>query len=142
LGKSDKEKIISGLMPYPAHVGSALIKPIDQGKTRGLGMRAMYEQTDIALNQIKKQVEFLIDQAKGIQKRIEFSEKIYLAECRFTPVIGKTYHLYQRSDSTEFLSMIEPNEWPQRINLVYLCSVTLLADHSWQIKKDQNSKPS
>lgn len=128
-------------MSYPTHVGSALIKPLDQGKARGLGMRAMYEQTGIALNQIKKQVEFLADQAKDIQRRIEFSEKIYQAECRFIPVIGKTYHLYQRSDSTEFLSMIEPGEWSHRVHLAHLCSVTLLADHSWQIEKEQKSSP-
>ena len=35
------------------------------------------------------------------------------ATCNFIPVIGETYHLYQREDGTDFLSLIEPNSWKQ-----------------------------
>lgn len=131
--KIDKDELLSGLMPYPRHVGSAIIKPIDKGKSRGLGMRAMYEQSENNLDQIRKQIEFLIDQAKEIQERIEFSEKIYKADCGFIPVIGTTYYLYRREDGSEFLSMIAPGEWPGRYKLIHQCSVSLLADHSWKI---------
>ncbi len=41
----DKVTDSPGLLPYAHHVGSAMIKPIDQGRTEGLAMSAMYEQT-------------------------------------------------------------------------------------------------
>ncbi|HAQ38730.1 MAG TPA: DUF2452 domain-containing protein [Saprospiraceae bacterium] len=131
--KIEKDEFLSSLMPYARHVGSAIVKPIDQGKTRGLGMRAMYEQSENSLGQIRKQIDFLIDQARKIQERIEFSEKIYKADCGFIPVIGNTYYLYRREDESEFLSMIAPSEWSVRFNLVHLCTVSLLADHTWKI---------
>jgi len=64
----DKDKIAETphLLPYAHSVGSAIIKPMDKGKVKGLGMSAMYEQTDVGLNQIKEQVELLISQAQEI----------------------------------------------------------------------------
>ena len=74
-----------GLLPYASHIGSAIIKPIEEGKDKGLGMKAMYAQTDRNLNRIKEQVEVLIKQAQEIHDRIEFSEQIYVAACSFNP---------------------------------------------------------
>ena len=34
------------LLPYAHHVGSAIIKPLDKGKTKGVAMKAMYQQTE------------------------------------------------------------------------------------------------
>ncbi len=38
---------------------------------------------------------------------------VYKAAFNFEPIIGETYHLYQREDGTDFLSLIEPNSWKQ-----------------------------
>jgi hypothetical protein len=45
----DRDKITETphLLPYAHSVGSAIIKPLDKGKIKGLGMAAMYEQTDV-----------------------------------------------------------------------------------------------
>ncbi len=120
-------------MLYPNHVGSALIRPDDQGKIRGLSLQAMYEQTGISLDQIRGQIALLLDQAREIQDRITFSEKIYLADCGFEPVIGKSYHLYKRTDGSEFLSMISPEEWTSRYQFTFLTTVVLLSDHTWKV---------
>ena len=34
------------LLPYAHHVGSAIIKPLDKGKSKGVAMKAMYQQTE------------------------------------------------------------------------------------------------
>jgi hypothetical protein len=131
----DKDKIADnqGLLPYASHVGSAIIKPIEAGKSKGLGMKAMYQQTDRNLKRIKEQVEVLIRQAHEIHKRIEFSEKIYEAECGFKPIIDQKYYLYERKDKSRFLSMISPLEWGKNSGLEFICTAKLLADHSWEI---------
>jgi len=131
----DKDKTADnpGLLPYASHIGSAIIKPLESGKERGLGMKAMYQQTDVNLNRIKEQVEVLIKQAQQIHDRIEFSEQIYQADCGFKPVIGQKYYLYERENDSKFLSMITPEEWGKRTDLSFVCAAKLLADHTWEI---------
>ena len=137
----DKEKIAETphLLPYAHHIGSAIIKPIDKGKEKGLSMSAMYEQTDVQLNQIKEQVETLIRQAQEIHDRIDISEKIYKADVGFRPIIGRTYHLYEKSNDQWVISMISPSEWGNNSPYTFLATVTLLSDHTWEVIEKSES---
>jgi len=132
----DKDKIAETphLLPYAHSVGSAIIKPMDKGKVKGLGMSAMYEQTDVGLNQIKEQVELLISQAQEIHDRIQVSEKIYEADCGIQPIIGRFYYLYKRKSNKEWLiSMVSPDEWGKSMPYHFIASVKLLHDHTWEV---------
>ncbi len=131
----DKEKIAENpsLLPYAHSLGSALIKPIDQGKVKGQALKSMYKQTENQLSQIKEQVDLLVQQAQKIHDRIEISEVIYQAECRFKPVVGHAYHVYQKSDGGHLLSMIHPDEWSKQMPYTHIAHVELLADHTWDI---------
>ncbi|MEL6717530.1 MAG: DUF2452 domain-containing protein [Bacteroidota bacterium] len=131
----DKDKIAENphLLPYAHTVGGAVIKPIDKGRVKGLAVSAMHEQTNMQLDQIRKQVELLVSQAQLIHDRVEISERIYLADINFKPLIGKTYHLYQRKNGKEVLSMVAPNEWGRSKPYEFVASVKLLADHTWEI---------
>ncbi len=121
------------LLPYAHHVGSAIIKPIDKGRTRGVAMKAMFQQTENQLHQIKEQVETLIRQAQAIHDRISISEKIYKADCGFKPVPGYIYFLYQKKDETWTISMVSPPEWGSKLPYTFVAEVELLADHTWKI---------
>lgn len=123
------------LLPYAHHVGSAIIKPLDKGKTKGVAMKAMYQQTESQLHQIKEQVETLIKQAQAIHDRIDLSEKIYKADCGFKPIPGNIYFLYEKKDITWHISLISPNEWGPKLPYKYLATVELLADSTWKIVK-------
>ena len=131
----DEDKITDSPhnLPYAHTVGGAVVKPIDKGRMKGLAVTAMYEQTDMQLDQIREQIELLAVQAKAIQKRVEISEKIYQSQINFKPLIGHVYHLYSRENHEEFLSMIGPKEWGRMSNLNFIASVKLLADHTWEI---------
>lgn len=131
----DKDKIALNphSLEYGHSVGGAVIKPIDKGRVKGLAVSAMYEQTDLQLNQIKEQIDLLAQQARAIQQRVDVSEKIYLADCGFKPLIGKIYHLYERSEEQWVLSMIGPKEWKKEPPFTFINSVKLLADHTWEI---------
>ncbi|HMQ07273.1 MAG TPA: DUF2452 domain-containing protein [Saprospiraceae bacterium] len=121
------------LLPYAHHIGSAIIKPIDKGKTKGTAMSAMYQQTEKSLVQIKEQLETLIQQAQKIHSRIYLSETIYQAEMGFKPIIGKTYHLYERKDGSRLLSLVAPEEWKRNAPFLFIATVKLMADHTWEI---------
>jgi len=133
----DKDKITETphLLPYAHTVGGSVIKPIDRGRVKGLAVAAMYEQTDMQLDQIRQQVELLAEQAKKIQRRVEISERIYQTEMNFKPLISHTYHLYTRKDGSEFLSMIGPGEWGRKAPVQFQATVKLLADHTWEVLK-------
>jgi hypothetical protein len=57
---------------------------------------------------------------------------VYDAKMQFKPVIGHTYHLYQKQDDSFVLSMIAPQEWGGSGPFKeFYASVKLLADHTW-----------
>lgn len=130
----DEKKIAEnpGLLPYAHSVGSAIIKPIDKGKTKGVAMRAMYEQSETQLLRIKKQIESLLQEAQQVHDRIKLSEEIYDADINFKPIPGHVYHVYKTVENKTVLSMIAPNEW-HKCPYTFLHTVKLLADHTWQI---------
>jgi hypothetical protein len=121
------------LLPYAHTRGGVEIRPEDTGKLKGRAVSAMYEQTDMQLDQIRAQISLLAEQAQAIKSRMLVSEKIYRADMNFEPLIGKIYHLYQRSNGKYFLSLIGPREWGASSSLEFVASVKLLADHTWDV---------
>jgi hypothetical protein len=121
------------VLPYSSSVSGAVIRPTKEGVIRHKALTAMEEQTNMQLEQIRKQVELLALQAQEIQKRKELSAVIYEAKLNFAPVIGHTYYLYEKKDGSHLLSMVSPREWGggsgpyQR----FIAQVKLLADHTW-----------
>lgn len=132
----DKKITLSpSTLPYAHTVGGAVIKPIDKGRTKGLAVEAMHEQTNMQLNQIRQQMELLAEQARRIQQRVTVSEAIYKSDMGFKPLINHVYHLYEREAGNYILSMIAPDEWGRkgcRFNK-FVATVKLLADHTWDI---------
>lgn len=132
----DKDKVteIPNILPYAHHVGSVVVKPEDVGKLKTRALSAMREQTNRQLMQLQKQAELIAAQANALKKRVEISEKIYLADLSFEPFVGQTYHLYQRAEKY-VLMMIGPDEWgrtkPNTIE--YISTVQLLSDHTWEV---------
>jgi hypothetical protein len=131
----DPDKIAENphALPYAHTVGSAVIKPEDKGKIKGRAMAAMYQQTDMDLNQIREQIELLARQANDIQQRVLISEEIYEAEMNFEPIIAKVYYLFRRSNGKAVVSMVSPAEWGKNPPYTYVATVRLLADHTWEV---------
>lgn len=131
----DKDKITENphILEYAHTVGGAVIKPEDKGKIKGRAVSAMHEQTDMQMSQLYEQMELLAKQANEIKARVEISERIYLAEMRFEPLISHTYHLYSKGDK-DMLTMVSPQEWGASLPYdAFVATVKLLGDHTWEI---------
>jgi hypothetical protein len=130
-----------GFLPYAHTVGGFVIKPMDKGRTKGLAIQAMQEQTHLQMQQIQQQIELLAKQARQLQKRVEISEMIYAADMNFKPIISHIYHLYLRKDESMLLSMISPEEWGPKGHKFerFLATVKLLADHTWDVLVEGDS---
>ncbi|MGE0567765.1 MAG: DUF2452 domain-containing protein [Bacteroidia bacterium] len=139
----DKDKVTEtpGILPYAHHVGSAIIKPEDEGKVKSRALSAMREQTNKQLLQIQKQAELLAKQANDIRKRVELSEKIYTANMSFEPFIGHVYHLYQKEQEYR-MYMIGPDEWGKSKpkDIEYIGSAKLMSDHTWELVDTLNEQ--
>jgi hypothetical protein len=120
------------VLPYSASVAGAVIKHNEEGMIKHKALTAMEEQTNMQLDQIRKQIELLALQAHEIQKRKELSVTIYSAKLSFKPNIGQTYHLYEKNDGSSMLSLVSPKEWGKNGPFKkYIAAVRLLADHTW-----------
>ncbi|MEO5683582.1 MAG: DUF2452 domain-containing protein [Chitinophagaceae bacterium] len=122
------------VLPYASSASGALIKPTEGGIIRHKALSAMEEQTNMQLDQIRRQIELLALQAQEIQARKELSAIIYDAKLGFQPVIGQVYYLYEKKDDAHLVSMISPKEWGGGAGPYkkFLAAVKLLADHTWQ----------
>ena len=123
-----------GLLPYAHTSGSAVVRPEDMNRTVARSLSAMDQQTEMQMDQIMSQMKLLADQARAIQNRKLISERIYRADMRFEPLIGHIYYLYQKNGS-DLVSLVAPLEWGRsaRKNLIWIASLRLLADHTWEV---------
>ena len=121
------------VLPYASSASSAVIRQNEEGLIRHQALSAMEEQTQLQLDQIRKQIELLAQQAQEIQKRKDLSMIIYSTKLGFKPVIGQTYYLYEKEDESYLLSMIAPEEWGTKKTYFkkFMAAVKLLADHTW-----------
>lgn len=120
------------VLPYSASVSGAVIRPTEEGVIKHKALTAMEEQTNMQLDQIRKQIELLALQAHEIQKRKELSMMIYGAKLSFKPNIGQIYYLYEKHDDSFMLSLVAPKEWGSAGPFKkFVGAVKLLADHTW-----------
>lgn len=123
-------------LPYAHHVGSAIIKPEDEGLLKSRALSAMEEQTGMQMKQIYEQIELLAKQAEAIKKRREISEMVYAAKMSFEPLISHIYHLYRNKKEEHILSMVAPSEWGRKSPYTFIATLKLLADHTWEILEE------
>ena len=120
--------------PYALSVSSPKIEPVDKRMLKANAHEAMQHQAEQQIQMLKRQAELLIKQAKAIEDRLALSHSIYKAEINFEPVINGIYHLYQKKDGTQILSMVAPYEWGKVMPFeMFLNTVRLLPDKTWEI---------
>lgn len=135
----DKDKVAENpsTLPYAHTVSGPAFKPTKRGTITNQAISAMEEQAELQMGQIQEQIELLAQQARAIQRRIEISRLIYSSQMNFQPVIGHTYFLYEKSDSTFVLSMVAPEQWGRTIPFTaFVAKVKLMGDHTWQILEE------
>lgn len=120
--------------PYALSVSSPKIEPVDKRLLKANAHEAMQYQAQQQIDMLRKQAALLLQQAKDIEKRLEVSHAIYRANINFEPVIGGIYHLYQKDDGSQLLSMVAPYEWGGKMPFAeFLHTVRLLADKTWEV---------
>ena len=93
----------------------------DGASWKSLGIIEVQKEFDERFNDIKKKFDEL-------QEEFYWNKLVYESQINFQPVIGNVYHLYERDDNTNFLSLIAPNEW----GMSYIGSFKLKHNRKWE----------
>ena len=80
---------------------------------------------NIKLKELQEEYEKLLEE-------YQVNEMVYNAQCRFAPVIGEVYHLYEREDGSSFLSMIGPKQWQTKKDFDFVGSFKLTSNDKWE----------
>lgn len=120
--------------PYALTVSSPKIEPVDKRMLVANAHESMQHQAQQQINMLRKQAELLLKQAREIEERLAISHSIYKADLNFEPVIGGIYHLYQKADGSQVLTLVAPYEWGKTMPYQeFLHTVRLLADRTWEV---------
>lgn len=108
-------------MLYPTNVGAPSFIIPDVISHKDTRSKSASDYFKSKLEQIKEEYLGLVDLAND-------TELVYNAKYNFIPIVGNTYYLYEGSDSRNFLSIIEPNEW----NMKFISAYKFTVDNTWQ----------
>jgi hypothetical protein len=79
---------------------------------------------------IQERIEEMRQEFERLLSTISITERIQRARFNFTPIVGKPYYLYYNKGQ-EFLSMIKPEEWGDRLPSEYIGCYKLTTNGVW-----------
>ncbi len=118
---SATQKYDAFVMPYPSSVSAPVIKNTNTTAWKNRSINKVNSKVATKLLELKEQYD-------SILKEFEYNKLIFNAKISFEPVIGQTYHLYQRDNGETFMSLLSPDQF----NLMHLGSFYLNAEMIWQ----------
>lgn len=108
-------------LTYGSNVGAPVIKAEDVIGWRDREVVNVNHQFKTKYEELKAEIEKLVSE-------YNWNDLIYrFAQYNFIPVIGETYHLYQKEDESYFMSLIEPQCW----NKKHIGSFKLDSSNKW-----------
>lgn len=118
---TDTQKYDAALKPYATNVGAPKITTTDTIAWKNRSIHKFNHKLQAKYQEIK-------DDYLKMMQEFEYNELIYNAKFNFEPIIGDTYHLYQKENTENFLSVIAPDQ----CNFNSLGSFRLNADQTWE----------
>ncbi|MBK6519715.1 MAG: DUF2452 domain-containing protein [Polyangiaceae bacterium] len=96
---------------YPLSRLSARIDLVDVASEIQEADRVLGAVVGGQLDVIAEQIRGLQDKARQILARAELAAQLHRARCSFKKRPGHVYHLYRRSPTDVYLSLLSPGEW-------------------------------
>jgi len=84
-------------------------------------------QANKANKVFNKKFEEIKDEFANLIDEVKWNEFVYSTNYNFIPVMGETYYLYRKSDGTNFLSLISPDEW----DMEFIGATRLESNNKW-----------
>jgi hypothetical protein len=117
--------------PYPVSRLGAPISLVDSAKFIESASSKVALRTNAQLEVIVEEMRALQERARAIVEQASRDVDLIHAECRFTRVAGRIYHLYERPSGQRYFSMLGPDEFGAQAPSGYLASYRYEHDESW-----------
>ena len=98
-------------MPYPVSRLAPRFDLVDVAREIQDSDRMLGAVVGGQLDVIARQIRRLQEEAQSILERARQSADLHRASCNFKKRPGAVYHLYRRSPTDAYLSMLSPDEW-------------------------------
>lgn len=118
---TDIQKYDAALKPYGTSIGAPAIKTTDTFAWKNRSIAKINHKLGTKYIELKAE----LDKMKEV---LECNQLIFNSKFTFEPILGKLYHLYQRENGENFLSIIAPHE----CNFKSMGSFYLNADQIWE----------
>jgi len=122
--KPDRVADNKSTMPYGDSVSAPAITVIDTESTYKL------PKTQEASHKLRSRYEELQEEFRKLVETSDDTQRMYNASISFVPIVGQVYHLYQRENGDEWVSMIEPEKFSGYYH-EYVGSYRLATDSVW-----------
>ena len=91
------------------------------------------EKGEKAKNYFYSKFEELKEEFDNLEELANDTDRIYNAEYRFEPRLGKLYYLYENDKGQEFLSLIEPEKWGK---FKYFGAYKFTSEGTWEKQEE------
>jgi hypothetical protein len=117
--------------PYPVSRLGAPISLVDSAKFIESASSKVALRTNAQLEVIVEQMRALQERARAIIQQATRDVDLIHADCRFTRVAGRIYHLYERPGGQQYFSMLAPDEFGGQVPAGFVASYRYEHDESW-----------
>ncbi len=118
---TENQSYDAALKPYATSVGAPKITTTDTTTWKLRSINKINHKINAGYLKLKAEYQKMMDE-------FEYNTLIFNSEFSFEPVIGEVYHLYQRENGTNFLSLIAPDQ----CNFKHIDSFYLNVDQTWE----------
>lgn len=93
----------ASLKAYGTNLSAPAIRIENLGPWKTKGIQAVNTKLSAEFEELKQQYN-------ALEERYRYNQLVYASDYNFKPLVGKTYHLYNKANSTTFLSILSPEE--------------------------------
>ena len=124
--KKDMVVADKALKEYGVSTLDPVIKPTDTTEFKNKSARSFEKTLTSKMEELKREYDKLVDD-------YNINKLVLDSEIRIEPKQGNIYHLYQREDESNFLSILSPQDWSKTKTVVlHIASVRLNSENQWE----------
>ncbi len=143
-GKGDIHEGHARSAPYPVSRLGASVDLVDLAQQISTADSHINTRVSAKLQIIADQIRHLQREARDALESAQRDQELHRAQCNFKRIPGRIYHLYRRSDGSNYFSMLGPDEWGNKPPHEFKGSYMLENDMSWtpseQLDKTDDSR--
>ncbi len=117
--------------PYPVSRLGVNVDLVDLAQQISSADSHINTRVSAKLQVIADQIRHLQDEAREALESAQRDQDLHRAQCNFKRIPGKTYHLYQRPDGSNYFSMLGSDDWGGKPPHQFKGSYRLENDMSW-----------